>query len=118
MDVSLGPDNLLPCEIRNQFLHSLRQYDPVFKPDLPGYNGAVGPIQARVNMGPVEPPQRKGSLPLYSRNQLSELQSKFDEVEKAGVFKKPEDVGISVEYLNSSFLIKKCIWWPATCYCL
>ena len=105
--VGLDPDNLLPCEIRNQFLHSLLQYDRVFKPDLPGYNGTVGPIQAHVNMGPVEPPQRKGHLPLYSRNQLTDLQSKFDEFEKAGVFKKPEDVGISVEYLNPSFLVKK-----------
>jgi hypothetical protein len=38
---------------------------------------------------------------------LQELQAKFDELEKLGVFKRPEDVNISVEYLNPSFLVKK-----------
>ena len=35
------------------------------------------------------------------------LQSKFDELENAGVFAKPEQVNVSVEYLNLSFLVKK-----------
>ncbi|XP_048586163.1 uncharacterized protein LOC125568287 [Nematostella vectensis] len=58
-------------------------------------------------MGPVEPPQRKGRLPQYAREKLLELQDKFDELENQGVFKRPEDVGISVEYLNPSFLVRK-----------
>lgn len=36
-----------------------------------------------------------------------ELQEKFDKLEELGVFKRPEDIGISVEYLNPSFLVKK-----------
>ena len=35
------------------------------------------------------------------------MQQKFDELEELGVFKGPEDVGISIEYLNPSFLVKK-----------
>ena len=35
------------------------------------------------------------------------LQSKFDELENAGVFVKPEQVNVSVEYLNLSFLVNK-----------
>ena len=58
-------------------------------------------------MGPVEPPQRKGRLPQYARGKLVELQEKFDKLEELGVFKRPEDIGISVEYLNPSFLVKK-----------
>ena len=58
-------------------------------------------------MGPVEPPQRKGRLPQYARNQLLELQHKFDELEALGVVRRPEDINIAVEYLNPSFLIKK-----------
>ena len=58
-------------------------------------------------MGPVEPPQRKGRLPQYARHQLLELQQKFDELEALGVFKRPEDINIPVEYLNPSFLVKK-----------
>ena len=105
--VSLDPDKLLTNSMRNQFQQVLEKYDNVFKPDIPGYNGAAGCIEARVNMGPVQPPQRKGRLPQYSRNQLTELQEKFDELERDQVFQKPEDIGVTVEYLNPSFLIKK-----------
>ena len=55
----------------------------------------------------MQPPQRKGKLPLYGRGRLVELQEKFDELEEMGVFKKPEDIGIVVEYLNPSFLVNK-----------
>ena len=85
----------------------LDEYDEVFDPNYAGYNGHVGPFEAVVNMGPVQPPQRKGHLPQYARNQLVELQAKFDELETMGVFVRPEDVPVNVEYLNPSFLIKK-----------
>ena len=58
-------------------------------------------------MGPVLPPQRKGRLPQYSRDKLVEIQDKSDSREQQGVFARPEDIGITVEYLNPSFLIKK-----------
>ena len=76
-------------------------------PNIKGYNGAEDPFEARVNMGPVEPPQRKGRLPQYARHQLVELQQKLDELETLGVFRCPEDIDITVEYLNPSFLVKK-----------
>lgn len=56
-------------------------------------------------MGPVQAPQRKGRVPQYSKNQLDTLQQQSDELENNGVFKRPEDVGITVEYVNPSFLI-------------
>ncbi len=105
--VSIDPDNILPSDCHEKIRELLREHDEVFSPELSGYNGAVGPFEAVVNMGPVEPPQRKGRLPQYARNKLAELQMKFDELETKGVFKKPEDVGITVEYLNPSFLVKK-----------
>ena len=59
-------------------------------------------------MGPVEPPQRKGRLPLYGRDKLTELQQNVDELESLGVvFHRPEDVDVSVEYRNPSFLVRK-----------
>ena len=58
-------------------------------------------------MGPVEPPQRKDRLPQYPRNKLVDLQNKFDELEKLGVFKRPEDINVAVKYLKPSFLVKK-----------
>ena len=106
-NVCLDPENLLPRDVRAKFSSLLDEYDHVFDPKIKGYNGSVGPFEARVNMGPVEPPQRKGRLPQYARNQLLELQHKFDELEALGVFRRPEDINIAVEYLNPSFLIKK-----------
>ena len=79
----------------------------MFDPNYAGYNGHVGPFEAVINMGPIQPAQRKGHLPQYARNQLVELQAKFDELETTGVFVRPEYVPVNVEYLIPSFLIKK-----------
>ena len=79
----------------------------MFNPSTSGHNGAVEKFEATINMGPVLPPQRKGRVPQYSRDKLVELQQKFDELEKQGVFRRPEDVSVTAEYLNPSFLVKK-----------
>ena len=105
--VQIDPESKLSPEERASFRSILDEYDEVFDPNYAGYNGHVGPFEAVVNMGPVQPPQRKGHLPQYARNQLVELQAKFDELETMGVFVRPEDVPVNVEYLNPSFLIKK-----------
>ena len=105
--VTVDPDHIIPESVRHQFRHVLQTYDDVFNPTVVGYIGAAGPIKATVNMGPVQPPQRKGRVPQYSRDKLVELQEKFDELERCQVFRRPEDVGVTVEYLNPSFLVKK-----------
>ena len=89
-------------------------YDIVFDPNFPGYNASAGDFKAVVNMGPVQPPQCKGHLPQYSRNKLTELHEHFDHLEVLGVFKRPEEIGVVAEYLNSSFLVKK----PSGGHCL
>ncbi|CAC5369941.1 unnamed protein product [Mytilus coruscus] len=105
--VSVDPDNLLSPDLQTQFNEFLQKFSEIFSPNFEGYNGAIGPFESSVNMVPVQPPQRKGRMPQYSKNNLVELQNKFDELESKGVFRKPEDVGISVEYINPSFLVKK-----------
>ena len=105
--VRIDPDSILEPEFRRRFRQLVDKFDHVFDPTIVGYNGAAGEFKAVVNMGPVLPPQRKGRLPQYSRDRLTELQDQFDELERASVFRKPEEVGISVEYLNPSFLVKK-----------
>ena len=105
--ISLDPDGRLPPEMCDKFRDVHHQYDNVFNPDFPKYNGASGDIYAKVNMGKSLPPQRKGRLPSYNKEKLVELQQKFDELEAHGVFAKPEDVNVTVEYLNLSFLVAK-----------
>ena len=106
-NVSVDPDQRLPDTIRSQF-HALHlKYDDVLNPAISKYNGASGKIEAFFNVGTTLPPQRKGRLPQYNRNTLEELKLKFDELEAAGVFAKPEQVNVHVEYLNISFFVKK-----------
>ena len=103
----LDPDGILSPDDKVNFLALLKEFDRVFDPTITGYNGAAGPIKGVVNMGPVQPPQRKGRMPQYARDQLEQLQTKFDELEAMGVFQRPEDLNIVAEYLNPSFLVKQ-----------
>ena len=105
--VTLNPDKILSPTVHDEFAKLNKKYDDVFSPTIAKYNGASGKIEATVNMGPTLPPQRKGRVPQYNRTTLVELQEKFDELEAAGVFAKPEQANTSVEYLNISFLVKK-----------
>jgi hypothetical protein len=47
--VSVDPDNIFPSELKHDFTTLLREYDEVFSPMFPGYNGQAGPFQAVVN---------------------------------------------------------------------
>jgi len=105
--VKIDSDNLLPPDIRVSFRSLLKEYNSVFDPKITGYNGAADPFKAKVNMGPIEPPQRRGCLPQYARGKLVELQDKFDQLEEVGVLQSPEEIDITVEYLNPSFLVKR-----------
>ena len=58
--------------MQSSFRTLLSDFDSVFDPTIQGYNGAIGPFEAKVNMGPVEPPQQKGRLPQYARNKRTD----------------------------------------------
>ena len=60
-----------------------------------------------MNIGKTIPPSRKIKVPSYSNSNLQELQNKFDELEKQGVFQRPEDIGVTVEHVSPSFLVRK-----------
>lgn len=61
----------------------------------------------KINIGPTQPPQRKGHLPQYSKDKLHILQDKCNELEALGVLRKPEEINITMEYLHPSFLVSK-----------
>ena len=103
--ICIGKDTQLPPASMDAFDVLYKEFASVFNPQFTGYNGASGPIKAVVNIGPVEPPLRKGRIPQYSRDKLVELQQKCDELELLGVLHKPEDLGVIPEYLNPSFLV-------------
>ena len=105
--VQLNKDKILSPSTEVQFKDCLLEYDEVFNPRISRYNGHSGPCSAEVNMGPTRPPQRKGRIPMYSKDKLELLQSKFDELESKGVFARPQELGVTVEYVSPSFLVKK-----------
>ena len=105
--VHLNPDNVLSPEESSKFATLIKEYDEVFNPEVTQYNQKSGKCYVEVNMGPVPPPQHKGKVPFYGRNNLVALQEKFDELVRKGVLKRPQDIGVTVENLNTSFLVKK-----------
>ena len=107
MPVQVNPDGVMSKVQEDKFRSLVQSYDEVFNPEVTRYNGKSGRCEVEVNMGPVPPPQHKGRVPFYGRSNLVELQDKFDVLVKKGVFKRPQDIGISVEVINPSFLVKK-----------
>ena len=106
--ISVNPDNMSEAAaFSNHFREVHSRFAHVFSPTYPGYNGRAGALKATVNVADSLPPQRKGRIPQYSRNKLQLLQDQFDSLEHLGIFGKPEEVGVKVEYVNPSFLIKK-----------
>ena len=103
--VVVDRDNIPPDTFCNEFRKVLQTHDEVFNPSIVA--SIVGTVQASVNMGPVQPPQRKGRVSQYSRDKLVKLQQKFDELEQCQIFRRPADIRVTIEYLNPSFLIKK-----------
>ena len=80
-NLSIDPNKILSPDTITTFKRLHKEFDHVFSNTLKGYNGAVGPLTAVVNMGSVLPPQRKEKLPQYARNRLEELQLRFTELE-------------------------------------
>ena len=105
--IEVDPAKSLSTSTINAFHDLHYKYRSVFDTRTIGcYNGASGPFKVVINMGPSLPPQRKGRLPLYNRSTFEELQAVCDELDGT-VFMKPEDIGVTAEYLNPSFLVKK-----------
>ena len=107
-NISVDPAGTILSKSEVDAFRSMNQsYAEVFSEELGCYNGASGPFQHIINMGPSLPPQRRGRAPLYNRSNLELLQDKFDELQRKGVFARPEDLNLAVQYVNPSFLVKK-----------
>ena len=105
--VDIQIDAQVPQQWKDSFSSLHSTYASVFQPCIGRYNDHFGKARARVSIGPVSPPNRKLRVPSYSPENQQILQSKFDELEQQGVFARPEDVGVSVEHVSPSFLVRK-----------
>ena len=105
--VIVDPDNKFPEEWKLKFVKLDEHFDSVFEPVIGRYNDRSGRFRARITFGPVLPPACKLHAPCYGRDNLQALQDKFDELEAQGVFARPEDVGVTVQHVSPSFLVRK-----------
>lgn len=105
--VKVNQDQTLNLQNQQHFQRALLTHDSLFDPHFSGYNGKVGTFNMKINMGPTQPPQRRGRLPQYFKDKLHILQDKCNELEVLGVLRKPEEIYITVEYLNPPFLVSK-----------
>ena len=105
--VKLDPDSQLSTTYKNNFVDLHIKYDDVFEPVVGKYNDNSGKVRARVNIGKVSPPTRKLQVPRYDKKNMDLLQNKFDDLERQGVFSRPEDVNVIVEHVSPSFLVRK-----------
>ena len=105
--IIVDPNKQLSVEWRNEFKDLHLSFDSVFESTIGRYNDASGRVRSRINIGNSKPPTRKIRLPNYAKDSLDALQEKFDELERQGVFARPEDVGVQVEHVSPSFLVAK-----------
>ena len=100
-------DGQLSSESRIRFENLHDEFYDVFQPNIGRYNDYGGRVRARVNLGNTLPPSRKLHVPNYCKKDQDLLQDKFDELERQGVFVRPEDVNVIVEHVSPSFLVRK-----------
>ena len=100
-------DAKLSGDHKQMFIELHTEFDDVFKPIIGRYNDFSGRVRGRVNVGDTKPPARKLHCPNYSKGNQDLLQDKFDELEKQGVFVRPEDANITVDHVSPSFLVRK-----------
>ena len=106
-NITIDPNNQLSSAWCDKFHKLHLDFDSVFEPTIDCYNDSSGRIRARVNIGTVHPPTKKLHVPNYSSSNLQLLQCKFDELERQGVFAKPDEVNVVVEPVSPSFLVRK-----------
>ena len=108
ISVSVDPSGMVLSPADKALISNTNErFSDVFSSTIGCYNGHSGPFTHKINMSDSLPPQRRGRIPLYTRNNLELLQMKFDELYHQGVFKKPEDLSLTAEYVSPSFLVAK-----------
>ena len=97
----------LSKEERTIFKNIHVKYSAVFSEGVGCYNGYFGKFEHIVNMSPNLPPQRRGRVPDYCRNNKERLQQIFDRLLKEQVLSRAEDVKQPIEHVHPSFLVTK-----------
>lgn len=105
--VKVDPSNSLTSEQRSMLIKTNKKHELTFSDGFGCYNSYSGKFFHTINVSDQLPPQKKGRIPVYNKSDLATLQEKFDELYRGGVIARAEEVGVAVEYVHPSFLVKK-----------
>ena len=107
-DISIDDSNTLAREQRKPFISSITKYLTVFQPDLPGYNGVYGQVQANFEFASsARPASQKLHTPSYGSQGQLLLHQKFLQMHQKGILIDPLAYGIQPAITNNSWLVKK-----------
>ena len=106
-EISIDPDNILSDEWKNKFASICKRFSHLITPKPGRYNGFFGRVDNSINFATQPPPSIKARLPKYSQDMLKILGEKMDKLEKWGVLRKPEDIGVVPEFVLPSMLTPK-----------
>ena len=105
--ITADTDNVLTPEEKGRCVQLHKSFDNVFNPQFGVYNDRCSRIRRKLNLVQVIPPPREGKLPLYIQSRLELLQKEADKLEALGILAQSECVGVDVQFVSPSFLIKK-----------
>ena len=106
-EIVIDPDKILPEHWRNRFMTICREYADIITPKPGKYNGFYGLVDNSINFSNIPPPSVRAHLPKYSHEMLVIMGEKMDQLERWGVLRKPEDLGIVPEFVLASMLQPK-----------
>ena len=101
-------DGNLPSCDKNVFKEAISHHLEVFQPDLPGYNGAYGPVFASFEFASkTRPLPQKLRMPNYGSIQDSLFNLKCQELESSGVIIDPLANEIQPALTHNAWVVKK-----------
>ena len=106
-EIQVDPQKQLSSETRKKFHIINKKYESIFTPTPGRYSGYYGDVDTSINF--TEPPiqTRKVSQPNYNYDQKLKLAQKMDELIQAGILMKPEEVGVTAEFISPCLLVPK-----------
>ena len=106
-DIKIDPDNQLDAEIKRKIEDICKQYSDIITPRPGRYNGAWGNSDTKIDFLKNPPENSRIYSPNYSPQLKEELAKKLDKLVQWGVLRRPEDIGVSVQFCSPCMVIPK-----------
>ena len=106
-DIKVDPDKQLEKNVREKFWEICEEYRDVITPRPGRYNAAWGNVDTRIDFTTSPPENSKIYSPNYSPQMKLELAKKLDKLMLWGVLRRPEEIGVTVQYCSPSMIIPK-----------